>query len=216
MLARKLTAASARAAVAPWWLAGGAPEPVAVYQPIGAASLAASYVNLANPGVFDAAPGVAPTFSAVTGWGFNGTTQYLTTGVVPSSSYTIIVRVMGVSNAGYAIGQFTSNRNIAIAPQGGTGQVTRWLYGFQSHNHTSGTPDGTIGLAAGNRYVNGAGAGSFSTVTFTATRALFVGAINNVDPFLLMSGNIQAIAIYDTSTDHAVWVPAVSAAMAAL
>jgi hypothetical protein len=32
-----------------WYLAGGAPMPVVAYQPIGAASLADSYVNLANP-----------------------------------------------------------------------------------------------------------------------------------------------------------------------
>jgi hypothetical protein len=45
-------------------------------QPRGAASLANSYINLANPGTYDAAPGVAPTLDA-TGWTFNGTTQYL-------------------------------------------------------------------------------------------------------------------------------------------
>lgn len=54
-------------AAAPWYLAGGAPTPIAVYQPKGAASLAASYVNLANPGTYDAAADVpgygAPTWT---------------------------------------------------------------------------------------------------------------------------------------------------------
>ena len=63
--------------VAPWYLAGGisAANCLAAYQPKGAASLAASYSNLANPGTYNAAPGVAPTFDASTGWTFNGSTQ---------------------------------------------------------------------------------------------------------------------------------------------
>jgi hypothetical protein len=51
----------------PWWYVAGQ-TCVAAYQPIGAPSLAASYVILANPGTYDAAPGVAPTFDAATGW----------------------------------------------------------------------------------------------------------------------------------------------------
>ena len=69
----------------PWYRGQTGTIPLAnvlfAYQPKGAASLAASYSNLANPGTNDAAPGVAPTFNATTGWTFNGTTQYLTTGV---------------------------------------------------------------------------------------------------------------------------------------
>lgn len=83
------------AAVTPWYLAGGAPMPLAAYQSISVASLAASYVNLANPGTYDAAvPGVAPTWSAETGWTFNGTTQYLSSGVsFPNhAAYCMIVR----------------------------------------------------------------------------------------------------------------------------
>lgn len=69
-------------AAADWWVVPGK-TCVAAYQPIGAASLAASYVNLANPGTYDAAPGVAPTWASATGWTFNGSTQYLTTGITP-------------------------------------------------------------------------------------------------------------------------------------
>ena len=66
---------------------------IAAYQPKGAADLAASYVNLITPGTYNAAPGTAPTFDAATGWTFNGSTQYLTTGVVPASGYSMLVRV---------------------------------------------------------------------------------------------------------------------------
>ena len=81
-----------------WWDADGTISGcVAAYQPIGAASLAASYSNLQNPGTYDAAPGTAPTFLAATGWTFNAATpQYLNTGVVPSSlNWTVIVRYSG-------------------------------------------------------------------------------------------------------------------------
>jgi hypothetical protein len=81
---RRLLAASGGAL--PWYRAGGAPLPVAAYQPKGATNLAASYVNLANPGTYDAIPGVAPTWTSGTGWGFNGSTQFLETGVTPDSN----------------------------------------------------------------------------------------------------------------------------------
>lgn len=77
----------------PWWLAGGvsAANAIVAYQPIGAANLAGSYINLANAGTHNAAPGVAPTFDASTGWTFNGT-QYLTTTITPNDSPSIIIR----------------------------------------------------------------------------------------------------------------------------
>lgn len=78
---------------AKWYLAGGV-TPIAAYQPKGSSSLAASYINLISPGTFDAAPGVAPTWDAVNGWTFNGSTQYLTTGIIPTTNqaYSMMVR----------------------------------------------------------------------------------------------------------------------------
>ena len=77
-----------------WWNDNGAISgTVAAYQPIGAASLAASYSNLFSPGTNDAAPGTAPTFNTAGGWIFNGTTQWLDTGITRGSGYTMIVRV---------------------------------------------------------------------------------------------------------------------------
>jgi len=62
-----------------WWLSGGisAANAILAYQAKGAASYAASLVNLANPGTYDAYAGSAPTWAAGTGWTFNGSTQYL-------------------------------------------------------------------------------------------------------------------------------------------
>jgi len=86
-----------RNAAGAWWnLFGAIPNAnvVAAYQPKDAANLAASYVNLVTPGTYDAAPGTAPTWDATSGWIFNGSTQYLTTGITPviDQSYSAIVR----------------------------------------------------------------------------------------------------------------------------
>lgn len=94
-----------------WWDADGAISGcVAAYQPVGAASLAASYSNLANPGTYDAAPGVAPTFSTTEGWILNGSTQWLDSGVTRGSGYTMIVRVYATGDGvpmGYLDGNIT-------------------------------------------------------------------------------------------------------------
>jgi hypothetical protein len=75
-----------------WWNNNGAIAGcVAAYQPIGAADLAASYVNLFNPGTNNAAPGTAPTWDVTDGWIFGGT-NYLNTGIVPADSYSVFVR----------------------------------------------------------------------------------------------------------------------------
>jgi hypothetical protein len=83
------------AALVPWYLAGGIPAAncVAAYAAIGAGSQALSYVNLANPGTYDlTAPVAAPTWDAGTGWKFNGTTQYLATGITPAAGWSWMVR----------------------------------------------------------------------------------------------------------------------------
>ncbi len=53
----------------PWWLAGGIPAEncIAAYQPKGAASYAASKVNLANPGTYDAYEGTTLRFTLKAG-----------------------------------------------------------------------------------------------------------------------------------------------------
>ena len=56
--------------VTPWYLAGGvsAANCIAAWQPKGAASLAASYVNLANPGTYNLTGTTPPTWNASDGW----------------------------------------------------------------------------------------------------------------------------------------------------
>jgi len=96
--------APAAAGAVSWWVVAGK-TCVAAYQPKGAADIAASYVNLASPGTYNAAPGTAPTWDATSGWIFNGSTQYLTTGVIPTvfNTWTVIVRFSNVSGGATTI-----------------------------------------------------------------------------------------------------------------
>ena len=76
---------SSQAAVAGggWWdLDGTLTSCVAAYQAKGAASQAASYVNLANAGTYDLKAGGSPTWDSG-GWKF-GAGNYLNTGIIPS------------------------------------------------------------------------------------------------------------------------------------
>jgi hypothetical protein len=66
-----------------WWdLNGTLTSCVAAYQAKGAASQAASYVNLANAGTYDLSAGGSPTWDSG-GWKF-GAGNYLNTGIIPS------------------------------------------------------------------------------------------------------------------------------------
>lgn len=100
---RIIEAESSVAAAAGWWEVSGK-TCVAAYQPKGAASYAASLSNLANPGTYDAAEGVAPTWATGTGWTFNGSTQWLTSGITPGApqGWSLILAYTGRADGGWA------------------------------------------------------------------------------------------------------------------
>ena len=214
--------ASARA-VAPWWRAGGAPEPVAVYQPIGAASLAASYTNLANPGTFDAVPVVAPTWSAGAGWEFNGIDQYLTTaGIVAQDGWAMIARFSNgaiSSTARFLVGNSQgggATTNFSLVPVRGTADNRIYQQGGFLATGTR-VAEGVMAIAGQQGYLNGnPDGGTIAAWSGTNIFQIYIGGANRdnalYEPWI---GNIQAVAIYDV-TLTAPQVAAVSAAMAAL
>ena len=75
-----------------WWQSVAGKTPVVAYKAFGIGSQAASYVNLADPGTYDAWPARAPTWNSTDGWIFNGLSQYIDTGIEPQSNWTILVR----------------------------------------------------------------------------------------------------------------------------
>lgn len=213
----------AAAAVAPaWWVVAGK-TCVAAYQPKGAASLAASYTNLAQPGTYDAAPGTAPTWASATGWTFNGT-QYLTTGVVPTGVETVLCRFSDAQNFATEICMFGSqagssaiftiepsyNNKVRYRFGGGGGGVG------EHPDVAPGLTAGVLGMSGRKAFRNGADEG-VSLMAWSGTGiSTYIGALHfGAGAVLHWPGNIQALAIYsDTLT--AGEVATVSAAMAAL
>lgn len=215
-------------AAAQWWLASGvsAANCVAAYQPIGAVSLAASYDNNAAPGngladgTYDAAPGVAPTWAAATGWTFDGLTTYLLTGITPATGWSAFVRFSDAS---------ASNLNFLFGSQG-TGAASNYLFGVwpitnggTRSYHNSGllnksdsVTSGVLGFAGQTAYKDGsAETGTISTRAGSLWREIYIGCRNNGIPEFLIAAKIQALAFYNT-TLTAPQVAAISAAMAAL
>lgn len=203
-----------------WWEVAGKTTKVA-YQPKGAASQAASYSNLANPGTNDAAPGTAPTWASGTGWTFNGSTQYLTTGLTPTDTgWTYLVRFSGVSGSGARglIGSYNSGAGASLTQVNDSA-----MDAYNGLDYPSGlvnnTPTMTVGVytMAGKALYRDGTAETNSVPAGSGTLlAMFVGAINITGGAgNFFNGNILAVAVYsDTLT--AGEVATVSSAMAAL
>ena len=206
------------AAAANWWEAGGATGCVAAYQPKGAASLAASYTNLANPGTYDAAPGVAPTWDATNGWTF-ANTQYLTTGVVLSGTSSALVRFSNDSgNNQYLFGALQSGAGILISPNRTLAYV--WYYSTTALQIAPNVTSGVLGIAApngGKAYRNGVEeSGSMAAWTGALSVGLHINGFNNNGSSAARDTvYIQAFAAY-SGTLSAPQMAAISTAMAAL
>lgn len=214
----------AAAAASGWWLSGGisAANCVAAYAPKGAASLAASYSNLNNPGTNNAAPGVAPTFATASGWTFNGTTQYLTTGIVPGNNYSAIVRFTSysaptTSNAAIVGSAISSapNTGLTLGKALTTGAL-RFRNGDVGYTDASTATSGVMAAAGANAYLNGSSVSSGLGGSGGNANAMMIGALNfggTINSF--SSVIIIAVAIYNTTLSGS-QVSALTTAMNAL
>jgi len=208
------------AAVAGWWEAGGAIGCLGAYQPIGAASYAASLVNLADPGTRDAYAGTSPSWDAVNGWTFNGSTQYLIADMTPATdqSWSVICRYVKTGGYGYLLGcrNFSDTRMFALQPNDGGAPSGSRYYNGGTLKVAPGAGAGIMGLAGATGYRGGAAeAGSIPAWTGSARYQIYFGAYNNGPAVGYYKGTIQCIAIYNT-TLSAVQMAAITAAMAAL
>jgi hypothetical protein len=84
----------------PWYACEGLGDElcVAAYKPLGAASIADSYINLANPGTYNCTnPGESPNWNTGNGWICNGD-SYIVTGadldhaIMPTFGMSILIR----------------------------------------------------------------------------------------------------------------------------
>jgi hypothetical protein len=206
-------------AVIPWYLSGGIDPAncIAAYQPKGAADLAASYLNLAGSSAYNAAAGNAPDWDATNGWKFNGSNNFLVTGLFPASgNSTIIIRFVDNNPTGdtYFLGAWdnvsgtvndkffgirsTIQRNIFF--YSGIGEAGGYI------NDNSFTVNNGVLAIAG---VKGGYNGSFIAMTITTpysganNRELVIGARNvNGVAGGFATINVQALAYYDIAIDE--------------
>ena len=199
-----------------WWTVSGK-TCVAAYDAIGAASLADSYTDESGAGN-NAAPGVAPTWTSGVGWTFNGSTQYLTTGITPTGVMTALARFSGapacVNCPTLCSGNNGAGNAFQLTPGGTANPI--WAWGTAFASVAGGYTSGVMAMAATACYYNGSftvpNVGVFSGVG----QALNVGARNNGGtPDRFFGGSIQAIAIY-SDTLSAGEIATVTAAMQAL
>jgi hypothetical protein len=184
-----------------WWLSGGisAANCIAAYQAKGAASYAASLVNLANPSTYDATTADAPAWAALTGWHFEAGSTYILCGTsVPATTFTysVICRVFtssaGGDNSGRLIDQANQYRIIPYT----VGNYVAYNCGNTAKEITpSLIGAGTLGMAGRFAFRNGISEGECTGATLTAGD-LNIGnsAVYNRG----LDGYIYAIALYDT------------------
>jgi hypothetical protein len=181
-----------------WWTVPGK-TCVAAYQPMGATNLSGSYVNIADPGTHDTEPGVAPTWSVEDGWIFNGSTQYLTTDVVPTNAYSFAVRFTGGTTSWRCA--FGSTK-VAFMMSDVANRVVV-AYGVNTNYGPENTGNsgiaGISGLGDSNfvLYLNGEYASSSGNWVSGESGPLFIGARNAEENF--WPGAIQAVAFYDST-----------------
>lgn len=207
-----------RAAAESWWQAGGTTGAVAAYLAKGAASYAASKVNLVSPGTYDLTDGATfPGWDATNGWKKTVPTQRLRTGIIVSDlTWTMVVRVENCTISDspcYALGTIDH----FIAP---ILSVTNAYYRYgatRDLNDVGGaTAAGVLAIAGKSVYKNGVLRGTIPAGgTLSAVELYICNANNAGSPIGGTNLNIQAVAVYNT-TLSAAQVAAVSAAMAAL
>lgn len=196
-----------------WWTLGGQLDEslvVAAYQPKGANSLADSYINLANPGIYDATLGIAPTWDNVNGWKFNGVDQYLNTGIFPYSTYSYFIRFSTMLTPNqdrqlFGAIRTSSWNHVGMSPNSNGGGNSRiYVNGGSQSNGFGNTPQlasGNMGMSGNVAYKNGVKDGDFSNPTWVGVNpmplALFVGCINlnNGTPYAFDQGYVQALWI---------------------
>jgi hypothetical protein len=202
-------------ATANWWEAGGATGCIAAYQAKGAASYAASKINLANPGTYDLTEGSAPSWATGTGWTFDGTTQYLKTGMMwgGTEAWTVLVQFSNAAaNSSGMLTHVWDSNHWGLNPT-----EVNFCTWYRGGIYASGPAqtNANLGFAAGALYINGTNYSNIGTGTAPNYEIFVAAGSFRGNVYRWFSGNIQAAAYY-SNTLTAAQVLAVSTAMAAL
>jgi len=210
----------ARNAGGAWWnLFGAIPTAncLAAYQPKGAASLSASYVNLTGTTAYNLTTTSAPDWDATNGWKKNSDLNFLDTAVVPSSGWSMIIRFTNHANTGaysYICGESTANANIAMSPKENTSN--RGFYNSGGIAISGALTSGVMAVAGLKGYTNGSvEAGSCAAWSTTTTKTIYIlGANGLLGVNAPDAAYVQAFVIYNN--DQAANMAALYTAIAAL
>lgn len=187
-----------------WWQGIGDVVPLStgytIYDPLTAADLAASYVNLANPGTRNAtAPTAAPAHAQGTGWTFTAaSSQYLNTNTALANLQTVIIWVEDASGI-YAIGSFVSSggvRETNIRPVNASNTTFR----RSATNITvpGATRGGILATAGTDAYKNGIDIGNFPAWSGASGLSYFIGCLNTDGVAAnFYGGRVLRVAIYN-------------------
>lgn len=189
-----------------WWLAGGVPTAncIAAYQPRGAASLAASYSNLSNPGTYDlTAPAGDPAWNIEDGWVFpsNNSAIYLSTGIIMGfGTWSVIVRFSnGLTSDNSALYGHISASSRHYIQYGSEGKRNYINGGTTVAGKAPNVTTGVMAVAGNKAYYNGIDENLTVTTNGTGTPYdVFIGALHRSTNANFTRAYIQAIAFYDT------------------
>ena len=210
-----------------WWLGDDIPSAncLLCYQPKGAADYTASQVNLANPGTYDATAGNNPTFATGTGWSFDGSNNYLLTGLAPGAgTWTYIVQCANAIDSGDPVvwgerDQVVANSYVMMILYGGIGNNRLRHYNgpYADHTDAAKCSGGNYCIADRDGYYNGADLSiTIGAFTGSSHNAMYVGAYNDRGSAAsFYQGDIIAFAVYNitlTSTQ----ISTLATSMAAL
>ena len=184
-----------------WWQISSiaTADIVAVYQPIGADTLAKSYTNLVNPGTNNASPVVAPSWDTTIGWTFSGT-EHLTTGIVGNGLHTYIVRLNNVNTAATqrVVMGYSSGRSQFLGTEfiGSINLPSKYNTSFLGSISTGNTGDIIACLARNKVYDNG------NLLDFISDSSLDIWSegeisISNDLGLARYIGDLSAMAIYN-------------------
>lgn len=200
-----------------WYTSPGGTTCVAAYDAASAASLSASYTNLANPGTYDLTLGTAPTWAHGTGWTFAAaSSQYLKTGITHDSAagtWSAIVRCTATSNPAYALANSANYfTGLTVVPVQGAAFYSASNGGkYRTVNTDLANANHVLCIAGLNLYLDGTSIGAISGGGVSANAEILIAKAST----LYMSGTMQAVAIYSGTLSGAD-VATITTAMLAL
>jgi hypothetical protein len=177
------------------WLTGGIPAAncIAAYEPMDAASLAASYTNLANPGTYNATLGVAPNWAAGTGWTGDGASIYLRTGMTPDATWSAIVRFSSATVGRIFAGE--TDKRFGIVPVGVADAY--YLFGDVLTVAGGATASGVMAITPGKAWRNGVQVGTIPSAGTTWSEIYLLARQRAGAASVFYAGNAQRIYFYN-------------------